>query len=379
VASLRRFEASKFWYACYRVPGVGQRQRSTKQVDRKKAQKIADAWESAARGGKLTEIQARKVLGEIYQLVNEGEQLPVSTARAFFESWAANKKRETAESTGDRYSKVASQFIESLGKRAAIDVSLLSSRDILAFRDDLGKRVSTSTTNQAVKVVRMALKDAVGENLASANAAAAVRPAKSKGARPNARRAFTLGELRRILTCAAGEWRGMILFGLYTGQRLGDVASVTWQNIDLTRGELAFVSQKTGRRMLIPIAAPLHRYLEESDAGEDPKQPLFPLAYATKRVGTLSNQFYEILADAGLVPRRKHVASGKGRANRRAFNELSFHALRHTATSLMKNAGISPAIVQDVIGHDSPAISANYTHIDQAAKRTAVESLPDLT
>jgi hypothetical protein len=45
----------------------------------------------------------------------------------------------------------------------------------------------------------------------------------------------------------------------------------------------------------------------------------------------------------------------------------------------MKNAGISPAIVQDIIGHDSPAVSSEYTHIEESAKRRAIESLPDVT
>ena len=61
------------------------------------------------------------------------------------------------------------------------------------------------------------------------------------------------------------------------------------------------------------------------------------------------------MADAGLAEPRTPF-KGKGRDSRRAFNEISFHALRHTATSLMKNAGVSPAIVADIIGHDSPAI-----------------------
>jgi site-specific recombinase XerD len=46
---------------------------------------------------------------------------------------------------------------------------------------------------------------------------------------------------------------------------------------------------------------------------------------------------------------------------------------------MMKNAGVSPAIVQDIIGHESAEISAHYTHVESAAKRTALESLPDLT
>src|SRR4029077_9867219 len=97
-----------------------------------------------------------------------------------------------------------------------------------------------------------------------------------------------------------------------------------------------------------------------------------------KRTGTLSNQFYDILVDAGLVQSRNHRANGRGRSSARAFNKIGFHALRHTATSLMKNAGISPAVVQDIIGHDSPAISAQYTHIDETAKRKALNTMPDV-
>jgi integrase len=224
----------------------------------------------------------------------------------------------------------------------------------------------------------MALKDAQAAGLVTANVAAGVRPAKSSE-EPARRRPFTIPEIRRILRAAHGEWRGLILFGLYTGQRLGDLAALTWQNVDLARRELGFVSRKTKRRQLIPLARPLRKFLETSEASDDPKQPLFPKASTAKRSGALSNQFHDILSDAGLLEKRTHASSGKGRSNRRRLNELSFHALRHTATSLMKNAGISPAIVQDIIGHESPEISAHYTHIEGAAKRRAIESLPDVT
>ena len=193
------------------------------------------------------------------------------------------------------------------------------------------------------------------------------------------RRPFTLKEIKRILRVASDEWRGIVLFGLYSGQRLGDIARLTWANVDLSRGELALVSRKTKRRIQIPLAAPLQNFLLGMDAGDDPRAPLFPKAFAAKRTGSLSNQFHAIMADAGLVEPRSHRSTGKGRDSRRAFNELSFHALRHTATSLIKNAGVSPAVVADIIGHDSPAISAHYTHIEESAKRRAVDLLPDVT
>jgi integrase len=70
------------------------------------------------------------------------------------------------------------------------------------------------------------------------------------------------------------------------------------------------------------------------------------------------------MAKVGMVPAKPHRAfqNSSGRNGRRQHSQISFHSLRHTATSLMKNAGISPAIVQDIIGHESEAISANYTH-----------------
>jgi integrase len=37
---------------------------------------------------------------------------------------------------------------------------------------------------------------------------------------------FTLPELRTVLDLANDEWRSMILFGFYTGQRLGDIATL---------------------------------------------------------------------------------------------------------------------------------------------------------
>src|SRR5207237_2161212 len=140
-----------------------------------------------------------------------------SSAREFFTSWAANKIRETAPATSKTYTRAIASFIESLGNRASLDISALTPRDIVTFRDQLATRLSTSTANHAVKVVRMALKDAQADALVTANVAAGIRPAKS-AQDAGRRRPFTLPEITRLFRAAHGEWRGLILFGLYTGQ-----------------------------------------------------------------------------------------------------------------------------------------------------------------
>ncbi len=133
--------------------------------------------------------------------------------------------------------------------------------------------------------------------------------------------------------------------------------------------------------MVIPLAKPLHGYLMTLPAPDDPKAPLFPAAckLGAKRTSPLSNEFREILVRAGLATARTHQSTGKGRASKREGDALSFHCLRHSLTSWLKNAGVSNAIAMDLVGHDSEAISRNYTHIESATKAAALNKLPDVT
>ena len=201
------------------------------------------------------------------------------------------------------------------------------------------------------------------------------------------RRAFTIPELCRILDAAGNsEWRGLILFGIYSGTRLGDIALLSWENVhglDTEFPEVRFRTRKTGRQQIIPLAVPLVRYLTEEITSDYPKDPLFPRAYrivsGQERAGTLSNGFHDILQAAGLAGERSRKNTGRGRSNRRETSALSFHSLRHTTTSLLKSAGISASVAMDIVGHDSPAISQHYTHLEDDVKRVALNKLPDLT
>jgi integrase len=172
----------------------------------------------------------------------------------------------------------------------------------------------------------------------------------------------------------------VVLAGLYLGQRLGDIARLRWTHIDLERAEVSLLIEKTGRTQIIPIAAPLLRFITEKlPAHDDPTAPLFPRAYENVerlgRVGSLSRQFHDLLVKARLVAPEGH-AKEEG-SKRRTVHALSFHSLRHTMTSLLKNAGVNNAIVMDVVGHQSTAISTHYATIDSDAKRRAMERMPD--
>ena len=45
----------------------------------------------------------------------------------------------------------------------------------------------------------------------------------------------------------------------------------------------------------------------------------------------------------------------------RRNGDLSFHSLRHTAVTLLKEAGIPQAVVMELVGHDNEEMSQHYT------------------
>jgi integrase len=349
-------------------------------TSRKDAQRVAGEMEALANEAKdrgITEQRARKFVSDIFFMVNK-DKLPTSTIKDYFQAWLKRIELETRESTAVRYASIVTQFVDFLGGvKTNRDLSSLSSADITRFRDNMAGNLSKGSTNLSLKVIRVALSQAVRDGLIDTNPAVKVTTLKRDD--KTERRPFTMPELKLLYAHSDVEWRGMIMIGLYTGLRLSDVKSLTWQNIDLARAELRVTTQKTGRRQNIPLATPLAKYLAMlPGADRNPEQPLFPEANKTERTGTLSNQFYEILVSAGLAPKRSHKSNAKGRDSRRATISIGFHAFRHTATSLLKNAGATDAIAMDIIGHDSAAISANYTHIDTETKRNALNKMPDI-
>jgi len=207
-----------------------------------------------------------------------------------------------------------------------------------------------------------------------------VGPVRQSNAERIKRRPFTIPELQALLSVADSEWRSLIKIGVYTGGRLGDVAALRWTNIDLQRDELRFVARKTGKTAVIPLIGALRTHVETLPAGDDPHAFLHPRAAKIiqhkSRCAALSGEFAGLLVKAGLREAPPPRRTGPVPDSRRNLNPLSFHSLRHTAVSLLKDAGIPQATVQELVGHSSAEMSALYTHVGRESLERAEQALP---
>jgi integrase len=389
--SIHRQPGRPYWFCAFSIfnPETHTSKRvfrSTKTRDRKQALEICRAWHKAAlqaRNGKLSVDAAREVIArgvsDVFTAANI-ETLPSACIKSWCETWLNAKAIETEESTHARYKRVIERFTGFLGEaKCKRDLSTLQASDIARFRDREAKELARSTANLSLKILRVCFGEAVRQGLLAVNPAARVPLIKSS--KESKRRAFALAEIKRILKAGGNdvEWRGLILFGLDLGQRLGDLAKLTWRAVNLESAEIAFTARKTGRRIVLPLVQPLFDYLAALPASDNPNAYIFPRAASAKRTASLSNQFRDIMADAGLVEPRGHGAMKQGRSQAREPSELSFHSLRHSAVTLLKASGLSDVFAREIVGHESAAVSRQYTHLSTDDLRAAMQRLPDVT
>jgi len=112
MASIWKHPKSRYWTACYRDVSGHQRRASTKETNRKRAQRIADEYEKASRS-KRTLKQVQTVLDRLHEELS-GARIVRTTVRSRVASWLATKKPETAPATLYFYRNSLGKFLDFL-------------------------------------------------------------------------------------------------------------------------------------------------------------------------------------------------------------------------------------------------------------------------
>jgi Phage integrase SAM-like domain len=218
---------SPFWYCAFTTRDEAGKMvrhfKSTKTQDKKEAVQICNTWSRASTFGvKMTPDKARDVITRGVQdvLMASGQTLPSATIGVWCKRWLEIKSLEAEPRTLERYESSICHFLDFLGDKANTDLNDLKVDSVLKFRDHLAKRLSPASTNLELKILRACLYAAQKQDLIERNVASKVDTLKQAG--ENKRRGFTLAEVQKVLKqCdeTGGEWRGLVLAGLYTGQR----------------------------------------------------------------------------------------------------------------------------------------------------------------
>jgi integrase len=166
---------------------------------------------------------------------------------------------------------------------------------------------------------------------------------------------LTAEEIARLLDgCAVSrnrELRAAVVIAINTGLRLGELVSLTWDRIDLSRGVIRLEQTKSGKRREAPLNADSYQAL----VGLGPKND-------------------------GRVFRTRYMKTAYNNAVTAArLDDVNFHTLRHTFASWGVMRGVSLKELQELLGHASLAMTMRYAHLAPERLRSTVSRLEGLT
>ncbi|MPR11521.1 tyrosine-type recombinase/integrase [Microvirga tunisiensis] len=275
-----------------------------------------------------------------------------------------NKLKAASKKDYKRYIAI---IVEKWGKFPASDIRPVH---VLALRDTYADLPSTA--NHMLSVVRTVFKWGIPREYLTINPARDVSDLdhQAEGHKP-----WPAWAIKLIAENARREIRTAVALGLYTGQRMADVVSMSigavqgntiqvaeddqHQNAFGLKGDRAKITQsKTKKHLTIPLHQSLKPVIEECRR----RGNIF-LAPRPKGQPHTSEQFQAMwqreMKKEWATPLKEHG--------------LSFHGLRATATCILKEIGCTDAQIQSITGMSKQMIERYTQHMDR--DRLAVEAI----
>ena len=319
-------------------------------------------------------LEGRKA--ELARLENQ-QNPPLTTKQAWAEFLASPSRPDTGPTTLVMYEYQFTQFAEWMEEKHPDRVTLRDVTKEIAeeYAGTLNHGTLTANTyNKHLNVLAMVFRVLKNKAKIASNPWEEM-PRKRVVAQ--SRRELSVDELKKVCQSATGELRTLLALGVYTGLRKGDCATLRWAEVDLQRGIIRRIPNKTARRNPKPVIIPIHPVLRDTlnyipaDHRNEYVLPQTADAYFNHRrelVRTIQNHFTK----CGIRVHKPDM----GKDRQRPIVEVGFHSLRHTFVSLCRESNAPLAVVESIVGHSNPAMTRHYTHVGELAAGRAVAALP---
>jgi len=177
---------------------------------------------------------------------------------------------------------------------------------------------------------------------------------------------LTFEEAGRLEQAAEGEWATMVVLGLGTGMRQGELLALRWEDVDLVAGRLV-VRRAVARGI---IGTPKSGKSREIPLNDKVLRVLKAHRHLRGELVFCDGDGHMLSKGACKWPLR--------RACRRAgLRRIGWHVLRHSFASHLVMRGAPLKAVQEMLGHSTIEMTMRYSHLSPDVRRDAVRLLDD--
>lgn len=216
-------------------------------------------------------------------------------------------------------------------------------------------QVKDSTINDDVSTLGHIFGRAIKEGILDKNLCKDIKKLKVTQSRE---RVLNAEEIAMLLDKLEGKCRFMVLTGLFTGMRLGEVLRLKWTDIDFAKCLITFIQSKTSKQVTVPLSSYLADELTKYKEGHT-EERLFEVKEITNAVVIrYSEYFSKLFKELGI-------------------HDFTYHNLRHSFASLHGDIGTGAIVTQNILGHSKVDMTLRYSHIGLESKKRAVQALTD--
>ena len=263
-------------------------------------------------------------------------------------------RRRVSNNTANTASSVLKRFkcfLKDRGIRSIAEINIKVLDDYIDHLDTAPK-----TKHNHMKELKIMFERAVIENLLDKNPALHVTLPKVE---KNDRHRLLCPQDLQIIFEGAGSYKLYYEFLYHTGLRAGDVAMLTYKNIDFKRSAIVSMVRKSRRIHEFPLAKALLIQLDPKEA----TGPLFPSLYAeTDRK----------LNDKLKKPRLYMQELLKAKARPKA----TLHSFRTTFNNTLRDLGLEMEDRRVLLAHSSSETTKIYTHPNLDLAKMWVDKMP---
>lgn len=187
--------------------------------------------------------------------------------------------------------------------------------------------------------------------------------------RDNRRERFLTQEesevLFKELAVSSMQTHDMALMALYCGLRFGEIAALTWRDLDFNQKTISVRDPKARKNRvayMTPVVEAMLKRRQVASKGQPANSLLFPGRF-DERMKSVSNSFTRIadrLFNEGVTDNRQKVC---------------FHTLRHTYASWLVQKGVDLYSVKELMGHANFSMTQRYSHLSLEGLRKAAQGI----